>query len=119
MFYEGLLNFLNFIVTPPDQPQKYIAFAAAILLLGILVALIDWKKERGIVFTAFTAFALLASVFSVCFSAILLQGMRNALEAECAGKGVGGARNLGFVGLRAWYILLVYFTGISSNYPSF
>ena len=42
MLIEGLFDFLTFIGTPPDQPQKYIAFVGVVLLVNVLVAVIDW-----------------------------------------------------------------------------
>jgi hypothetical protein len=83
MFYEGFLhllnNFLNFILSPSDQPRKFIIFAVVILLVNVLVALTDWKWGRGI---GFTALALLAGAFSAYISVVALQGMRQYLEME-------------------------------------
>ena len=83
MLYVGIANFLNtflaFIVSPADQPQKYIVFAVGILLVNVLIAVIDWKWGRGI---GFTALALLAGAFTVYVSVVILQGMRQSLDRE-------------------------------------
>jgi hypothetical protein len=104
MFYEGFLNFLNFlnfIITPPDQPQKYIAFAGSILLLIPLIAVIDRKWGRGI---GFTVLALLAIVFYVFTSMVILQGMQKNLELELTDP--QSWASLGFyIGMVYWYII--------------
>jgi hypothetical protein len=59
MFIDGLFDFLNFIVSPSDQPQKFIAFVGVVLLAHALIAVLDLKWGRGV---AFTALALLAAM---------------------------------------------------------
>lgn len=101
MFSEGFFNVLNFIVSPPDQPQKYIMFAVVILLVNVLIAVIDWKWGRGI---GFTTVALLAGACYVYVSVVILQGMQQNLERELevphswASFGVS-------VGMLYWYII--------------
>jgi hypothetical protein len=78
---QGLFNFLNVIVSPSDQPQKYLAFVGFVLLVHVLVAVLDLKWGRGI---AFTALALLAAAFCMYFSVVMLQGIRQSLEQALA-----------------------------------
>ncbi len=101
MFYEGFLNFLNFVVSPADQPQKYIAFAGGILLLIPLIAVIDRKWGCGI---GFTVLALLAIAFYVFTSVVILQGMRRNLELELTDP--QSWASLGFyIWMIYWYII--------------
>src|SRR6476646_7059906 len=81
MFSEGLFNFLTFILSSSDQPQKFLVFVAAILVVNVLMAVIDWKWGRGI---GFTVLALLAGAFYVYSSLVFLQEMRQSLEMELA-----------------------------------
>jgi hypothetical protein len=83
MFYEGFVhllnNFLNFILSPSDQPRKFIIFAVVILLVNVLAALTEWTWGRGI---SFTVLALLAGAISAYISVVALGGMRRYLEME-------------------------------------
>ncbi len=81
MLIDGLFNFLNFIVSPSDQPQKFLAFVGIVLLVHVLVAVLDLKWGRGI---AFTALALLAAAFYIYYAVVILQVMRQSLDAELA-----------------------------------
>ncbi len=81
MFYEGFFNFLNFIVSPADQPKKYILAVGVLLLINVLVAVIDWKWGRGIAFTVLT---ILGAAYYVWFSVLMLLGMRQSLKLELA-----------------------------------
>jgi hypothetical protein len=105
MLYEGLVNFLstflNFIVSSSDQPQKYILFAVVILLVNVLMAVIDWKWGRGI---GFTAIAVLAVVFSVYVSVVLLQGMRQNLDKEITEPQSWASFGV-YIGLFYWYMI--------------
>jgi hypothetical protein len=55
MLIDGLFNVLNFIVSPSDQPQKFIAFVGVVLLVNVLIAVLDLKWGRGIAFTVLAA----------------------------------------------------------------
>ncbi|HEY7341615.1 MAG TPA: hypothetical protein VH591_12085 [Ktedonobacterales bacterium] len=117
MFYEGffelLNNFLNFILSSSDQPQKFLAFAAAILLANVLVAVIDWKWGRGI---GFTVLALLAGAFSVYVSVILLQLMRQYLEMELTEPDSFASLDA-YIAMLYWYILelpIVFSLGVGA-----
>ncbi len=81
MLSDGLLNFLTFIGTSPDQPQKYLVFVGVVLLVNVLVALLDWKWGHGV---AFTALALLGVAFYVYFSIVYLQAMQQGVEQALA-----------------------------------
>lgn len=101
MFYEGFFNFLNFILSPDDQPKKYILAVGVLLLINVLVAVIDWKWGRGI---AFTALALLAAAYYVYLSVVMLQGMRQNLELELAEPQSWASFGVN-IGIAFWYIL--------------
>lgn len=79
MVSEGIATFLNFVVSTPDQPQKYLAFAGAVLLGNVVLAVLDWKWGRGI---GFTAVALLAGAYFVYVLVIMLHGTKVDLELE-------------------------------------
>jgi len=101
MFSEGLFNFLTFILSSSAQPQKFLVFVAAILVVNVLMAVIDWKWGRGI---GFTVLALLAGAFYVYSSLVFLQEMRQSLEMELAEP--QGRLYLGIsIGMIFWYIL--------------
>lgn len=101
MFSEGFFNFLTFILSSSDQPQKFLVFVAAILVVNVLMAVIDWRWGRGI---GFTILALLAGTFYVYSSLLFLQGMRQSLEMELAEP--QGRLYLGItIGMIIWYIL--------------
>lgn len=101
MFYEGFNNFLNFILSPSYQPQKFIVFAVVIVLINVLIVVIDWKWGRGI---GFTALSLLTGAFSMYVSVVFLQGMRQNLERELTDP--QSWASLGFsIGMVYWYIL--------------
>ena len=101
MLIDGLFNFLNFIVSPSDQPQKFIAFVGVMLLVHVLIAVLDLKWGRGI---AFTALALLAAAFYIFYAVVILQVIRQSLDAELAEP--QSLASLGVVfGLFYWYLI--------------
>jgi len=101
MLIDGLFNFLNFIVSPSDQPQKFIAFLGVVLLVHVLIAVLDLKWGRGV---AFTALALLAAAFYIYYAVVILQVMRQSLDAELADP--QSWASLGVVlGLFYWYLI--------------
>ncbi len=101
MLIDGLFNFLNFIVSPSDQPQKFIAFLGVVLLVHVLIAVLDLKWGRGI---AFTALALLAATFYIYYAVVILQVMRQSLDEELADP--QSWASLGVVlGLFYWYLI--------------
>ncbi|HEY7020324.1 MAG TPA: hypothetical protein VH349_04350 [Ktedonobacterales bacterium] len=101
MFLDGLFNFLNFIVSPSDQPQKFIAFVGVVLLIQVLIAVLDVKWGRGI---AFTVLALLAAAFYIFYAVVILQVMRQSLDEELADP--QSWASLGVVlGLFYWYLI--------------
>src|SRR6476660_3758539 len=105
MFHEGFFNlvnnFLNFILSSSDQPRKFIVFAAAILLVDVLTAVIDWKWGHGI---GFTVLALLAGAFSVYVTVIFLQGMQRYLEMELTYPDSFASLDA-YIAMLYWYIL--------------
>jgi len=107
MFYEGFLhllnNFLGFILSPSDQPRRFIIFAVVILLVNVLVALADWKWGRGI---GFTVLALIAGAFSAYISVSFLQGMRRNLDLELTDAQSWASLGV-YLGMLYWYILEV------------
>jgi hypothetical protein len=100
MLIDGLFNFLNFIVSPSDQPQKYIVFVGVVLLAHALVAVLDLKWGRGV---AFTALAILAVAFYVYFSIVYLQAMRQSVEQALADPQARFYLGVA-VGIGYWYI---------------
>src|SRR5690348_9630081 len=76
-------------------------FAAAILLVNVLIAVIDWKWGRGI---GFTILALLAGAFSVYVSIVFLQGMQRYLEMELAYPDSWSSLDFS-IAMVYWYIL--------------
>jgi hypothetical protein len=105
VFYEGffnlLNNFLSFILSSSDQPKKFVVFAAAILLVNVLMAVIDWKWGRGI---GFTVLALIAGAFSVYVTVIFLQAMRQYLELELAYPDSFASLDA-YIAMLYWYVL--------------
>ena len=101
MFIDGLFNFLNFIVSPSDQPQKFIAFLGVVLLVHVLIAVLDLKWGRGV---AFTALALLAATFYIYYAVVILQVIQQSLDAELAEP--QSLASLGVIfGLFYWYLI--------------
>ncbi|HEY1390432.1 MAG TPA: hypothetical protein VGF38_17980 [Ktedonobacterales bacterium] len=101
MFHEGFFNFLDFILSSSDQPQKFIVFVAAMLLINVVMAVIDWKWGRGI---GFTILALLAGAFSVYVTVIFLQGMRRNLDLELTDPQSWASLGV-YLDILYWYIL--------------
>ena len=86
--------------------QLFLLFVGIILVVNLLIALIDWKWGRGIVFTAF---ALMALVLNMLYSMMMLQGLQQNLDKELT-EPQGWAPGLGFgIGLAYWYIIEVPF----------
>jgi hypothetical protein len=101
MLVDGLFNFLNFIVSPSDQPQKFIAFVGVVLLVHVLIAVLDLKWGRGV---AFTTLALLAAAFYIFYAVVILQVIQHSLDLELAEP--QSFASLGVVfGLFYWYLI--------------
>jgi hypothetical protein len=101
MLIDGLFNFLNFIVSPSDQPQKFIAFVGVVLLVHVLIAVLDLKWGRGI---AFTVLALLAAAFYIFYAVVILLVIRQSLDAELADPQSFALLGV-VVGLFYWYLI--------------
>ena len=101
MLIDGLFNFLNFIVSPSDQPQKFIAVVGIVLLIHALIAVLHLRWGRGV---AFTALALLAAAFYIYYPVVRLLVIRQSLDVELAE--LQSFASFGIVlGVFDWYLI--------------
>jgi hypothetical protein len=84
-----------------SETQLFLGYVGVVLVVNLLIALIDWKWARGI---AFTALALLAGAFSVYFTVLSLQAVRQGLEREVVDPQSWASFSVG-IGMGVWYII--------------